>query len=158
MVDNYHTQNGSYIIMEEVVRNHLCSNCYACFWSCGSGMIILKSTQRFTWFAGQGKKLLLQLLLVFYLDLLLIFIFTGGTEMLFRFSGRLSIWGTYISHFLCGIKATSNAVNLTDCLDGLASGVTFFVALAYAWFASMTSHYQTYSVLRCWWPGAVLVF
>jgi phospho-N-acetylmuramoyl-pentapeptide-transferase len=38
--------------------------------------------------------------------------------------------------------AMVNSVNLTDGLDGLASGVTFFVALAYALICLMTSHYQ----------------
>ena len=38
--------------------------------------------------------------------------------------------------------ATSNTVNLTDGLDGLATGVTFFVALGFALVCLMTSHYQ----------------
>jgi phospho-N-acetylmuramoyl-pentapeptide-transferase len=38
--------------------------------------------------------------------------------------------------------STSNAVNLTDGLDGLAAGVTFFVAVALGLIAIMTAHYN----------------
>jgi len=89
------------------------------------------------------EKLLLQLLIGLLFGLLLIYYFHRGTEIVIPFSGTVIDLGyIYIPFLILVLISASNAVNLTDGLDGLASGVTLFVALAYALVCLMTSHYQ----------------
>lgn len=89
------------------------------------------------------EKLLLQLLVGLLFGLLLIYYFHRGTEVIIPFSGTVFNLGyIYIPFLILVLMATSNAVNLTDGLDGLASGVTSFVALAFVVICLMTSHYQ----------------
>ncbi|MGS0764228.1 phospho-N-acetylmuramoyl-pentapeptide-transferase [Syntrophomonas curvata] len=89
------------------------------------------------------EKLLLQLLIGLLFGILLIYYFHRGTEIIIPFSGTVIDLGyIYVPFLILVLIATSNAVNLTDGLDGLASGVTFFVALAFVLICLMTSHYQ----------------
>lgn len=89
------------------------------------------------------EKILLQLLIGLLFGLLLIYYFHRGTEIIIPFNGAVIDLGyIYIPFIILVLIATSNAVNLTDGLDGLASGVTLFVALAYALICLMTSHHQ----------------
>jgi phospho-N-acetylmuramoyl-pentapeptide-transferase len=74
---------------------------------------------------GQG---VLSLILVGVVVLLL----GRGTSVPFPFSNwHLELGWFYYPFALLVVVYTSNAVNLTDGLDGLAGGVTFIVALAY---------------------------
>ncbi len=89
------------------------------------------------------EKLGLQLLIGLILGLLLIFYFGRGTIITVPFTGSqidLAFW--YIPFLIVVLMGTSNAVNLTDGLDGLASGVTFFVAIAYGIITIMTKNYD----------------
>lgn len=77
------------------------------------------------------QKLLLQILFgVAYLALLYI---SGNrtTMVLIPFVGSINLGILYYPFALFAILALSNAVNITDGLDGLLSSVTFVVAIAY---------------------------
>lgn len=89
------------------------------------------------------EKLGLQLLIGLTFALLLIYYFQRGTEIVIPFSGAHWDLGlAYIPFVIIVFMATVNTVNLTDGLDGLAAGVTFFVALALALVCLMTAHYE----------------
>jgi len=89
------------------------------------------------------EKLLLQLLVGIVFGVLLVFYLKRGTELIIPFSGQVVDVGLfYIPLLIIVLMACSNAVNLTDGLDGLAAGVTFFVALALALVCIMTSHFN----------------
>lgn len=77
------------------------------------------------------EKLGLQLLAAFLFGLLLIVYFKRGTAVILPFSAytaELGWW--YLPFIVFVVVGTANAVNLTDGLDGLASGVSFFASLA----------------------------
>ncbi len=89
------------------------------------------------------EKLGLQLLIGLAFALLLLYYFQRGTTVVIPFSGQEWDLGlAYIPFLIVVLIATTNTVNLTDGLDGLAAGVTFFVAIAFALVCLMTSHYQ----------------
>lgn len=89
------------------------------------------------------EKLGLQLLVGLVLSLLLIFYFDRGTIVTIPFIGtQFDLGLMYIPFIIVVLIGTSNAVNLTDGLDGLASGVTFFVAIAFAIVSIMTGNYS----------------
>lgn len=58
-----------------------------------------------------------------------------GTQLLFPFLGEIEEGLLYFPFALFVLAAASNAVNLTDGLDGLAAGSTFFAMLAYLFVA-----------------------
>lgn len=88
------------------------------------------------------EKLGLQLLIGLIFGLLLVFYFERGTVISLPFTGAMiDLAWAYIPFVILVLMGTSNAVNLTDGLDGLASGVTFFVAVAYAIVSLMTKNY-----------------
>lgn len=88
------------------------------------------------------EKLGLQLLIGLLFGLFLIYYFKRGTEIMIPFSAySLDLMTVgYIPFLIVVLVASSNAVNLTDGLDGLAAGVTIFVAVAYAVIAYVTGH------------------
>jgi len=89
------------------------------------------------------EKLGLQLLTAVFFGLLLIFYFHRDTYIIIPFVGSVVDLGyLYIPFLMIVFIGTSNAVNLTDGLDGLAAGVTFIVAAALALVCLMTSHYE----------------
>jgi phospho-N-acetylmuramoyl-pentapeptide-transferase len=89
------------------------------------------------------EKLGLQLLVGIIFGLLLIFYFDRGTIVTIPFTGsQIDLAFLYIPFLILVLMGTSNAVNLTDGLDGLASGVTFFVAIAFGIISIMTSNYN----------------
>jgi phospho-N-acetylmuramoyl-pentapeptide-transferase len=89
------------------------------------------------------EKLLLQLLVGLVMGLLLIYEFHRSTSIVIPFSGHIIDLGyVYIPFLIVVIISTSNAVNLTDGLDGLAAGVTFFAAIAFSLVCIMTSHFN----------------
>ncbi|MDD4802020.1 MAG: phospho-N-acetylmuramoyl-pentapeptide-transferase [Syntrophomonas sp.] len=87
------------------------------------------------------EKLLLQLSISIIFGLLLVYYLGRGTEVIIPFLGTVIDLGyLYFPFVVLVLLATSNGVNLTDGLDGLASGVTFFVALAMGIVCIMTNH------------------
>lgn len=86
-----------------------------------------------------GLQVLVGLLFAFFL----IFYMNRGTGITIPFIGNsLDLGFLYIPFVLIVVMSASNGVNLTDGLDGLASGVTFFVAMAFALVSLMTGHYN----------------
>jgi len=88
------------------------------------------------------EKIGLQLLAGLLFGLLLVFYFGRGTAIVIPFTGQeLDLGVLYIPFIIFVLIATANSVNLTDGLDGLASGVTIFSAVAFGFIAVMTEHY-----------------
>lgn len=89
------------------------------------------------------EKVGLQLLAGLLFGLLLIFYFDRGTSILIPFSNlEMDLGNLYIPFLMIVLIATANSVNLTDGLDGLASGVTVFAALALGIIALLTRQYS----------------
>ncbi|HZJ85119.1 MAG TPA: phospho-N-acetylmuramoyl-pentapeptide-transferase [Syntrophomonadaceae bacterium] len=89
------------------------------------------------------EKLGLQLLIGIVFGLLLILYFNRGTIVIVPFIGhQLDLGLFYIPFLILVLMGTSNAVNLTDGLDGLASGITFLVAIAMGIISIMTENYS----------------
>jgi phospho-N-acetylmuramoyl-pentapeptide-transferase len=89
------------------------------------------------------EKVGLQLLVSIFFALFLLFYLQRGTEIIIPFSGNsINLGYFYIPFLIIVLMGTSNGVNLTDGLDGLASGTTFLVAIAFAIVCLMTAHYN----------------
>lgn len=74
----------------------------------------------------------------------------GLTKIFIPFFADLSIdldW-LYIPFAMLLLIGSSNAVNLTDGLDGLAIGLTLFVAMAFAAIAYLTGHFNIANYLK----------
>ncbi|KUG03560.1 phospho-n-acetylmuramoyl-pentapeptide-transferas e [hydrocarbon metagenome] len=89
------------------------------------------------------EKVGLQLLVGILFALFLIFYLERGTTIIIPFSGNsIDLGFLYIPFLVIVLLSASNAVNLTDGLDGLASGVTFLVAMAFGIVSLMSAHYN----------------
>lgn len=89
------------------------------------------------------EKLGCQLLIALLFGALLIFYFQRGTEIVIPFTGNIiDIGYLYIPFLILVLMGTANGINLTDGLDGLAAGVTFFVISALGIICLMTAHYS----------------
>ncbi|HPF43301.1 MAG TPA: phospho-N-acetylmuramoyl-pentapeptide-transferase [Syntrophomonadaceae bacterium] len=89
------------------------------------------------------EKIGLQLVAGLLLSFLLLYYFDRGTTVLIPFTGQeLDLGMMYIPFIIIVLIATANSVNLTDGLDGLASGVTIFAAVAFGFIAYTTAHYS----------------
>jgi phospho-N-acetylmuramoyl-pentapeptide-transferase len=89
------------------------------------------------------EKIGLQLLVGILFSLFLMFYLERGTSIIIPFSGNsIDLGYLYIPFLVFVLLASSNAVNLTDGLDGLASGITLLVALAFHIVSLMTAHYN----------------
>jgi len=89
-------------------------------------------------------KLLLQTLVGLIMGLLLLFYLDRGTMLIIPFTKvTFDLGYFYIPFVMLVLIATSNGVNLTDGLDGLAAGVTIPVALAYIIISIMLGNYNT---------------
>jgi len=87
------------------------------------------------------EKMGLQILISIIFGLLLVYYLGRGTEICIPFAGTVIDLGYFYFPFLIIVlTGTANGVNLTDGLDGLAVGVTFFVAIALGLVSIMTSH------------------
>ncbi len=77
-----------------------------------------------------GQKIIGQLLVAIIFGLLLRYYLQMDTNILLPFSGgkEIELGWLYFPFLIFGVLGTVNAVNLTDGLDGLASGVTVIVA------------------------------
>lgn len=89
------------------------------------------------------EKLVLQFVVGLFFGILLVTFFGRGTSIIIPFTGTSFDLGYFYYPFLILVlMGTANGVNLTDGLDGLAAGVTFFAALGYALVAMMTTHFS----------------
>lgn len=89
------------------------------------------------------EKILMQLLTSFALGLLMLLFVGRGSEIIIPYSSlSFNIGYLYIPFFMVVALSTVNTVNLTDGLDGLASGVTFVVTLALSLISIMLSNFN----------------
>lgn len=107
------------------------------------------------------EKIGLQLLIGLIFGLLLVYYFQRGTQLIFPVTGDIFDLGIlYVPFIILVLMATSNAVNLTDGLDGLAAGVTMIVSIALAIVSVITGHYGllAFSIAAAGACGGFLVF
>jgi phospho-N-acetylmuramoyl-pentapeptide-transferase len=95
------------------------------------------------------QKLLLQFLSAAAIGLMLFFLTPYTAALQFPFItvdwfSPVQFWPIYVLFLMFVIVGSSNAVNLTDGLDGLAISVTFITATALTGFTYVTSH-QTFA-------------
>lgn len=90
------------------------------------------------------EKLGLQVLISVLFGILLLAYFQRGTDILLPFTKVVIDAGSvvYIAFLMIVLLSASNAVNLTDGLDGLAAGVTFIVAVGYSIICLVSDHEQ----------------
>lgn len=88
-------------------------------------------------------KLVLQLLAAAVFWVLLEFYLGRGSAILIPFTDLSFDPGPYwyLLFLIIVLMSASNGANLTDGLDGLATGVTFFIAVAFAIITLLTLHY-----------------
>ncbi len=89
------------------------------------------------------EKLGLQILISLVFGFILVSVLERGTDVTVPFTGfSLELGPFYVVFLMLVLISTANAVNLTDGLDGLAAGVTFFVALGYVIISIATRHFS----------------
>jgi phospho-N-acetylmuramoyl-pentapeptide-transferase len=87
------------------------------------------------------EKLILQLLAGLIFGLLLVYYLGRGTDIIIPFTGTVIDLGyLYFPFIIVVLMSSANGANLTDGLDGLAAGVTFFIAAALSLVCIMTNH------------------
>ncbi len=87
------------------------------------------------------EKLGLQILISIIFGLLLMFVLGRGTEIVIPFAGIvLDIGWLYLPFVVLVLISSANGANLTDGLDGLATGVTFFIVLGLGSICIMSNH------------------
>lgn len=141
------TMGGVLIILAVVVTSFLVLNLngyvtWALITTLGMGFVgflddILKIRNKSSLGLRAREKLLGQILLALLLGVYVTFYSDIGTSILFPVTGwelELGYWLIFFIVFI--VVGFANAVNLTDGLDGLASGVTLIVATTFAILAS----------------------
>ena len=104
------------------------------------------------------QKIILQFALALYIAYYQYSASPSATQLVIPFTNHiinLGIW--YIPFMMIFIIGTVNAVNLTDGLDGLASGVTLIVSCFFVLFAVSISNSDV-AILAAATAGACLVF
>ena len=104
-----------------------------------------------------GQKMLLQLILgVVYIAVLA---FTGNisTAVAIPFLGQLELGILYYPFALFIVVGVTNAVNLTDGIDGLCSSVTFVAALGFMIISAMLGNHEM-NLMAAALAGATLGF
>lgn len=87
------------------------------------------------------EKLGLQILISIIFGLLLVYVLGRGTDIVLPFYGlTLDIGYVYLPFIVLVLISAANGANLTDGLDGLAAGVTFFIVLGLGIICIMTNH------------------
>jgi phospho-N-acetylmuramoyl-pentapeptide-transferase len=89
-------------------------------------------------------------LATFFVSILVFFVPSYSTEISIPFlkNARFDLWYAYIPFAVVVIVGSSNAVNLTDGLDGLVIGPVMTVAFAYGVFAYVTGHVKIAEYLQ----------
>ena len=104
-----------------------------------------------------GQKMIL--LLIFSIALAIYGYYNLNTNLLIPFTSfEMPLGILYIPFVVIIYAATTNAVNLTDGLDGLASGVTLIVSVFFMLFASSIAGNTEVAVLAAATVGACLGF
>lgn len=87
------------------------------------------------------EKLILQLLAGLVFGLLAVYYLGRGTEIIIPFTGTaIDLGYAYFPFVILVLVSSANGANLTDGLDGLAAGVTLFIAVALGLVCIMTGH------------------
>lgn len=91
-----------------------------------------------------NKKFALQILLGFFIALFIIFYTPIETALAIPFFKHsvLNLGAFYIFFAIIVVAGSSNAVNLTDGLDGLAVGCTIIAALTYSVLSYIAGHFK----------------
>lgn len=89
------------------------------------------------------EKLVLQLIAAIIFWVLLEFYLQRGSAVIIPFTAMSFDPGPYLylPFLIVVLMSSANGANLTDGLDGLAVGVTFFIAAAFAFVTLLTVHY-----------------
>lgn len=88
------------------------------------------------------EKLALQLLIGLIFGWLMVYYLGRGTEIFIPFSGKsIDLGYLYFPFVVLVFMSTANGANLTDGLDGLAVGVTFFIVVALGVICVITTHF-----------------
>ncbi|GAB6181886.1 phospho-N-acetylmuramoyl-pentapeptide-transferase [Desulfotomaculum defluvii] len=104
------------------------------------------------------EKILGQLIFATILSVVAVFQLGRGTDYTIPYSSGISFdpgWWPFFILTLIVLLGTSNGVNLTDGLDGLASGATVFTAAAFAILALVTGKIGTAIVMAAVVGGCV---
>lgn len=105
------------------------------------------------------QKIILQVGLAFYISYYQYNYSPGATQLIVPFTDIILNLGIfYIPFMMFVIIGTVNAVNLTDGLDGLASGITMIVAAFFMLFSVMIASNTEVAVLAAATVGACLGF
>ncbi len=81
-----------------------------------------------------GQKIFGQILVALVLALIALYKLDLGTDILIPYlQGRINLKLLFIPFVVLVVVGTSNAVNLTDGLDGLAAGITIIVTITYSY-------------------------
>ncbi|MBI5143484.1 MAG: phospho-N-acetylmuramoyl-pentapeptide-transferase [Candidatus Omnitrophica bacterium] len=91
-----------------------------------------------------NRKFALQILLGFTIAIFIIFYTPIGTTLTIPFFKHciLNLGPFYVLFAIIVLAGSSNAVNLTDGLDGLATGCTIIAALTYSVLSYMAGHFK----------------
>ncbi|MEG6521884.1 phospho-N-acetylmuramoyl-pentapeptide-transferase [Desulfotomaculum sp. 1211_IL3151] len=104
------------------------------------------------------EKIIGQVILATVLSVIAVFQLGRGTDYIIPYSSGISFdpgWWPFFALTLFVLLGTSNGVNLTDGLDGLAAGATVFTAGAFAILAFVTGKIGTAIVLAAVVGGCV---
>ena len=105
------------------------------------------------------QKIVLQFILAWYVSFYQYTSGPGATEIMIPFTNNVIDLGIlYIPIMMFIIIGTVNAVNLTDGLDGLASGVTVVVSIFFMVFAYMVAGNADVGILAAATVGACIGF
>lgn len=104
------------------------------------------------------EKILGQVILAAVLSVIAVFQLGRGTDYIIPYSAGISFdpgWWSFFALTILVLLGTSNGVNLTDGLDGLAAGATVFTAGAFTILAVVTGKIGTAMVLAAVVGGCV---
>ncbi len=143
------------LIIVAVIYGHSDNNLYAvilvtiCFGLIGFADDFKKIVLKRTLGLKAREKIAAQLIIAGIFVLYMIFLGDRGTEVFIPILGKWFDMGALYIPFAILVMVSSNAVNLTDGLDGLAAGVVFFVALSYILIANSAGFNQMSIFAAC---------
>ncbi|MBZ4686998.1 MAG: phospho-N-acetylmuramoyl-pentapeptide-transferase [Clostridia bacterium] len=104
------------------------------------------------------SKLSLQILMSVILAVVAVVFLDRGTAIIIPLLGtKVYLHWLYIPFSIVVVVGTTNAVNLTDGLDGLAAGITFFLALVYIFITNL-SNMPALGIFSCALAGGLAGF